>query len=64
MRPVTVPVAARGADRLFDAFAALPGIDLARLVSVSSRAAGETLTIWERSGAGPSHAVTDPENDS
>ncbi len=48
MQPVTIPVTARGADRLFDAFAALPGISLARLVSVSRQAAGETLTIWER----------------
>jgi hypothetical protein len=55
-----VPVDATGAERLFDAFAALPGMDTAALVSAldsaphtGSRAlsvAGETKVIWVRKG--------------
>lgn len=50
--PVTIPISAIGADQLFDAFAALPEIDLTRLVEVSRTPPGETVTVWRRSGAG------------
>lgn len=40
-----VPVAAAGAGALFDAFAALPGIDTAAL-SAAPAAASDTLTVW------------------
>lgn len=59
-----IPVDASGAERLFDAFAALPGMDSGALVAALSpdRAAvdhsgaltlaGETRTIWRRAGKG------------
>ncbi len=44
-----VPVAAAGAERLHDAFAALPGIDMARLSRALS-AAGGSGVLWMRPG--------------
>lgn len=60
--PLHIPVEARGAEALFDAFAALPGMDTAALVAALS-AEGTTDSrvvalntvdrlIWARSGAG------------
>jgi hypothetical protein len=54
-----VPVDAVGADRLFDAFASLPGLDAAALVAAldASPAADETRVLWRRPGtrSGLSH---------
>jgi hypothetical protein len=57
-----IPVDAKGADRLFDAFAGLPGMDTAGLVAALERPAlpsdgaltlsAETRVIWRRSGLG------------
>lgn len=57
-----IPVDAAGADRLFDAFASLPGMDTAALVqaleappitgSSSLALAAETKVIWRRAGRG------------
>ncbi len=59
-----IPVDAAGAERLFDAFATLPGMDSGLLVAALSPAraavdrssalalAGETRTIWRRAGKG------------
>ena len=57
-----IPVEAAGADRLFDAFAALPGMDTAALVAAlnptgqsHTRALAvdaEMRLVWQRSGAG------------
>lgn len=56
-----VPVDAMGAEQLFDAFAALPGMDSAALLAaLESRPAGNTLPVldgmshpvWHRPGAG------------
>ena len=57
-----IPVDAKGADRLYDAFANLPGMDTAALVAAlgpSSLPAGAALTlaaetrvVWRRSGKG------------
>ena len=59
-----IPVDAAGAERLFDAFASLPGMDSGALVAALTpdRAtpdhngaltlAGETRTIWRRAGKG------------
>ncbi|MFD2172690.1 hypothetical protein [Rhodobacter lacus] len=42
-----IPVAAAGAEKLFDAFATLPGIELGRLsAALSSRIAAQSL--WQR----------------
>ncbi len=42
-----VPVDAAGAEKLYDAFAVLPGIDMARLTAALDRGA-ETLPLWRR----------------
>lgn len=59
-----IPVDAAGADRLFDAFATLPGMDSGALVAALApnhpsadqngalTLAGETRTIWRRAGMG------------
>jgi hypothetical protein len=59
---ILIPVDASGADRLFDAFASLPGMDTAALVgalqappitgSSALSIAAETRVIWRRSGKG------------
>jgi len=57
-----IPVDAKGADRLYDAFASLPGMDTSALVaalepsslpaSAALTLAAETRVIWRRSGSG------------
>ena len=42
-----IPVDAAGAERLYDAFAALPGIDMAALTAALDRGVG-TLPLWKR----------------
>ena len=42
-----IPVAASGADRLFDAFASLPGMDTQALVTAAKGGAGDGV-IWRR----------------
>jgi len=44
-----IPIAAQGAEKLFDAFAVLPGIDMSRLAAALD-APGEAGVIWSRSG--------------
>ena len=46
--PLAVPIDAEGADALFDAFAALPGLSPARLIEAVERTAGGRETIWSR----------------
>jgi hypothetical protein len=45
-----IPVAAAGSDRLFDAFAALPGIRMQALVEALQSATGEDQVVWRRDG--------------
>ena len=57
-----IPVDAKGAERLFDAFANLPGMDSAALVAalepdalpsgMALTLAAQTRVIWRRSGSG------------
>jgi len=57
-----IPVDAKGAERLYDAFASLPGMDTAALVAalepsglpseVAMTLAAETRVIWRRNGKG------------
>ena len=63
---ILIPVDAEGADRLFDAFASLPGMDSAALVAalhpISAQNTGQSLPqsavtaemrlVWHRKGAG------------
>ncbi len=44
---LTIPVDAAGAERLYDAFATLPGIDMAALTAALDRGVG-TLPLWKR----------------
>jgi hypothetical protein len=46
-----IPLAAKGAEQLYDAFAALPGIDMARLsaaAGASVSAQPSVQTLWQR----------------
>lgn len=49
---LVIPAAARDADRLFDAFAVLPGLNSAKLVQAGGSLTGDSVTIWQRPGAG------------
>ena len=42
-----IPVAAAGSDRLFDAFASLPGMDTQALVAAAAGTAGDGI-VWQR----------------
>jgi hypothetical protein len=43
-----VPVAAAGAERLLDLFAALPGLPVERLLAARATATGGPVTVWRR----------------
>lgn len=45
---VAIPVDAEGADALFDAFAALPGLRSDRLIDVLSRTPQARALVWQR----------------
>lgn len=52
--PLMIPVTAEGADALFDAFAALPGMETGRLLAAldaSDRQRGTVTAIWTRRAA-------------
>ena len=42
-----IPVTAKGADALYDAFAALPGIDTGRMLRELGKRDGAAVAIWE-----------------
>nr|WP_092810786.1 hypothetical protein [Roseivivax marinus] len=46
-----IPVTAQGADALFDAFAALPGLDTERMLRALRRPGTGVTVIWRRSPA-------------
>lgn len=45
---IAIPINAKGADGLFDIFAALPGIDTSSVLDVLSRTPDVRVTIWAR----------------
>lgn len=53
-----VPVAAMGADRLFEAFATLPGLSSARLVAALESPATAPVPVWRRAVPDPRRALT------
>lgn len=53
--PLHIPVNADGAEALFDAFGALPGMRTGRLLSALNGPAPMPVVIWERSSARPAH---------
>jgi hypothetical protein len=48
-----IPVEAAGAERLFDAFAVLPGLDSQALVAALEAAATGDRIVWRRDGTAP-----------
>ena len=46
---LAIPVTARGAERLFDAFSALPGLQVERMLKEMHRGGAHQVVIWERS---------------
>lgn len=48
---VMIPNAAKGADGLLDAFAALPGFSYAKVIEAMGSTRNASFTIWRRSGA-------------
>lgn len=46
-----IPLTAEGAEALFDAFTALPGMRAARIIEASRREAGPFETVWARPGS-------------
>ncbi|WP_084863020.1 hypothetical protein [Salibaculum halophilum] len=49
---LTIPADARGADALFDVFAALPGVGLDHLLQALDRPGPEARTLWTRAAPG------------
>ncbi len=48
--PLAIPVAAAGADALFDVFVALPGADAGRIIAAQDRTPAQGgVTVWRRS---------------
>ncbi|SLN59121.1 hypothetical protein ROJ8625_02982 [Roseivivax jejudonensis] len=56
--PLVIPANAEGAERLFDAFAALPGLDTEAVLRARRSAADGPVVIWRRGSVHP--AVTGP----
>lgn len=48
MGELEIPADAKGADALFDAFAALPGLSPERLIAVQRDAKGQSRVIWRK----------------
>ena len=46
--PLEIPVSAKGADALFDAFGALPGLSTERMLVLLNGSTRETVTVWSR----------------
>jgi hypothetical protein len=46
-----IPLGARGAEKLFDAFAALPGIDMQALAAAASSEGSDTV-VWRKEAVG------------
>lgn len=52
---VMIPLGAEGADALFDAFAALPGMRTERMLAEMRRDTPGHVVIWHRAGHAPAH---------
>ncbi|MEB8388824.1 hypothetical protein OO012_16470 [Rhodobacteraceae bacterium KMM 6894] len=52
---VMIPLGAEGADALFDAFAALPGMRTERMLAEMRRDTPGHVVIWHREGHAPAH---------
>lgn len=53
--PLHIPVNAEGSDKLFDAFAVLPGIRTERMLAELGGRATYPVVIWEKASARPVH---------
>lgn len=52
-----IPVNAAGSEALFDAFAALPGLQTERMLAELRSGRAQAVVIWERSPLRPEHAL-------
>jgi len=50
---LAIPVTAEGADALFDAFTALPGLGTRTMLAALERGGGGSEVIWQAEGAAP-----------
>lgn len=48
---VQIPLNAEGTERLFDVFAALPGLQTGQMLSALERNSGHSIVIWQRTKA-------------
>ncbi|MFK7836371.1 MAG: hypothetical protein AB8B60_09140 [Sulfitobacter sp.] len=55
--PLLIPVNAAGAEALFDAFAALPGLKTERMLSTLNTNPHQTVVIWQRGPLRPAGAM-------
>lgn len=53
--PLAIPVNAEGADQLFDAFAALPGLRTEYMLQNLREGGAHPVVIWERQSERPAH---------
>ena len=53
---LAIPMNAEGADALFDAFTALPGMRASRIVEATRGRPGTVQTVWVRPGTRPAPA--------
>jgi hypothetical protein len=53
MPPLVVPGNAVGAERLFDALTALPGVDFAQVAAATGATGGRRFVVWARAGSRP-----------
>ena len=53
--PLLIPVNAEGAETLFDAFAALPGLRVERMLAELQGRGPQSVVIWERQPLRPAH---------
>ena len=58
---LAIPADAEGAERLFDAFAALPGLSSQRLVTARAAPDGVAVPVWRRAAPGRRIGGTDHE---
>lgn len=55
--PLVVPAGADGADRLLEAFSALPGFSYDRVVAAMSAPPGTRTIVWRREAGSPASAL-------
>lgn len=57
---LSIPHGAQGESLLFDAFAALPGMDMTRLLAKLNAAGDGSAVVWQRTGTSSAGRLTSP----